>query len=149
MKSYLQLVGALMLAASPAAALEKEFVGRLLESAQSVERDASAVGQALKVKKFDSADVHKKIDAMAADITKLQELVKEFEAGHPQLSGRDRTDWQLVKDKVQLLEIFNQQKKSLASEDLDKNRSLIRAHANGVAMRAQKLQQTATKLQRD
>lgn len=149
MRTYLHIFGALLLAASQAAALEKEFVGRIQESAKNVERDASAVGQALKVKKFDSSEVHKKIDEMAADITKLQDLVKEFEAGHQQLSGRDRTDWQLVKDKVQLLEIFNQQKKSLASEDLNKNRSLVRAHANGVAMRAQKLQQTAAKLQRD
>lgn len=138
-----------MLVASPAAALEKEFVGRILESAKSIERDASAVSQALKVKKFDSADLHKKIDEMAADINKLQDLIKEFEAGHSQLSGRDRTDWQLVKDKVQLLEIFNQRKKTLAEEDFEKNRSMIRAHANGVTQRAQKLQATAMTLQRN
>ncbi len=48
-----------------------------------------------------------------------------------------------MKDKIQLLDIFHEQKKTLAAGDMGKNRDLIRAIANGVVMRAQKLQKTA------
>ncbi|MBM3797255.1 MAG: hypothetical protein FJW31_25140 [Acidobacteria bacterium] len=148
MITFFKTIGFLALAAWPAAALEKDFVDQLLQSAQNIERDASAADQWLKPKNPDGAVVQQKISAMAADVVKLQELVKQFEAGGSALSERDKADWQLVKDKVQLLEIFHSRKQDLASQDLNKNRSLVRAHAKGVALRAQRLQQTAMKLRR-
>lgn len=138
----------LALAALPAAALEKEFVDQIVLSAQNIERDATEVGRALKTKAVDKSDVTAKIDAMSGDVNKLKQLVSQFEATNPQLSERDKTDWEMLKAKVQLLEIFHERKKTLAAEDLGKHRGTIRAHANGVALRAQKLQQTASKLRR-
>lgn len=138
----------LALAALPAAALEKEFVDQIMQSAQNIERDASEVSRALKTKSVDKPGVTAKIDAMSGDLTKLKQLVSQFEAGNPQLSERDKADWEMLKAKVQLLEIFHDRKKTLAAEDLGKHRGAIRAHANGVALRAQKLQQTASKLRR-
>ncbi|MCC6536401.1 MAG: hypothetical protein IT162_02555 [Bryobacterales bacterium] len=148
MKTFLTACGFLALATWPAAALEKEFVDRILQSAQSIERDATQVDQSLKKKPADATEVRQKIEAMSADVTRLQELVKQFESTGTALSERDQADWRLVKDKVQLLEIFHSRKQTLASEDVNKNRSLLRAHAKGVAFRAQKLQQTAQKLRR-
>jgi len=148
MQNFLTAFGFLALAAWPAAALEKQFMDQILQSAQSIERDAAMVDQSLKKKPADSAEVRQKIGDMSADIAKLQELVKQFESTGASLSERDQADWQLVKDKVHLLEIFHGRKQTLADEDVDKNRSLIRAHAKGVALRAQKLQQTAQRLRR-
>ncbi|MFN7924509.1 MAG: hypothetical protein U0Q16_30690 [Bryobacteraceae bacterium] len=148
MRSFVRTATCFALAALSAAALEKEFVDQMLESARNLERDASVVSLALKSKKADAEDVKKKIDAMSADLGRLHELVAKFESTNPQLSGRDRTDWQLIKDKVKLLEIFHDRKKQLASEDFSRNRTLIRAHADGVAKRAQRLQETARRLQR-
>lgn len=148
MRTFAKVLSGVMLAAFSAAALDKEFTGQLLDSARNIERDAGQVSAALKSKKFDAKDVANKIEAMSADLTKLQELVNQFESTHPQLSGRDQSDWKLVKEKVQLLEIFHQQKKKLAAEDIEKNRSLIRAHANGVAARALKLQKSVTAMER-
>lgn len=138
----------LALAAIPALALEKEFVDQMMESAKNIERDATLVSAAVKIKNPDADDLRKKIDAMSGDLTKLQDLVDKYEASHPTFSDRDRTDWNALKEKVQLLEIFHGQKKKLAEGDVAKNRSLIRAHATGVAKRAQMLQQTVAKLQR-
>ena len=148
MRNFLQVLGALALAALPAAALEREFADQLIQSAQNVERDATAVSRVLKTKGAPADEVKQKIEAMSADVTKLQELVNQFDATHPALSARDKADWELVKTKVQVLEIFHERKKALASEDVAKHRSMLRAFADGVAQRAKRLQQTAATLRR-
>jgi len=148
MKPLMLLASCVALAVSPAAALDKEIAAQLLESAKNIERDAGLVSTALKSKAMDAGDVRSKIDAMGGDVTRLQELVSSYEAGHPQMSGRDAAEWRMVKEKVQLLEIFHGQKQKLASGDLAKNRTLLRAHAEGVAKRAVKLQETVARLQR-
>ncbi|MFN0102222.1 MAG: hypothetical protein ACKV2U_09040 [Bryobacteraceae bacterium] len=138
----------LLLAASAAAALEKEFVDQMVQSSQNLERDAASVSRALRTKTIDPADVTNRIEAMNADIVKLRELVQQFDATHPELSERDRSAWRLLKDKVHIIEAFHGQKKSMANADIDKNRSSIRALADGVALRAKKLQQSAAILRR-
>jgi hypothetical protein len=85
---------------------------------------------------------------MSADMAALHELIAEFEATNPQFSAAEGAQWKLVKEKVQILEIFHDQKKKLANEDFERNRNLIRAHANGVAMRAERLQRTLAQLMR-
>lgn len=148
MKPLWKTLACLTLTGLSALALDKEFVDQMMTAAKGVERDAAIVSVSLKTKRIDAADVRQKIDAMSADLTKLQELVKHFESTHPNLSERDLADWKLIKEKVQLLEIFHDQKKKLAAEDLDRNRAMLRAHAEGVAKRAQKLQESVTRLQR-
>ena len=148
MRNFFQVLGVLAVAALPAAALEREFADQIIQSAQNIERDATTVSRALKIKGAPADDVKQKIEAMSADVTKLQELVNQFDATHPALSARDKADWDLVKTKVQLLEIFHERKKTLASEDVAKHRSMLRAFADGVAQRAKKLQQTAVTLRR-
>ena len=148
MRNFFQVLGALALTALPAAALEREFADQIIQSAQNIERDATAVSRALKTKGAPADEVKQKIEAMSADVTKLQELVNQFDATHPALSARDKADWDLVKTKVQLLEIFHERKKALASEDVAKHRSMLRAFADGLAQRAKRLQQTAVTLRR-
>ena len=148
MRTIAKTVCTLAVAALSATALEKEFIDQMMQSARNIERDSLAVSQALKPSKPDADDVRKKIEAMSADVAKLQEMVTQFESTHPSLSDRDLADWKLVKEKVQLLEIFHNQKKTLAGEDVAKHRSLLRAHANGLARRALKLQESAGRLRR-
>jgi hypothetical protein len=148
MNTLLKTATVLALAAFSAPALDKDFVSQLMDSAKNIERDATAVGMALKQKNVDAAGVKSKIDAMGSDLDKLQEAVNKFESSKPSMSARDQQDWNLVKQKVQLLEIFHAQKKKLAGEDLYRNRTLIRAHATGVAKRAQNLQKSLTTLER-
>jgi hypothetical protein len=120
----------------------------MMEAAQNIQRDANLVSAATKGKKIDAEHVQRTIHAMSADVAALHKLVADFEATNPQFSTSEGAHWTLVKEKVQLLKIFHGQKKKLASEDFSRNRSLIRAHADGVAKRAQMLQQTLAKLTR-
>ena len=148
MRQISTALGCLMMTALSAFALDQSFVDSAMQSARNIERDAALVGAAVKSKHVDADDVRKKVDAMSADIAALHKLVADFEAANPQMSERDRADWKVVTDMVKLLEIFHGQKQKLVSEDLARNRSLIRAHANGVAWRADKLQQTLAKIGR-
>ena len=140
-------LGCVLMTAPSAFALDQSFVDSAMRSARNIERDAALVGAAVKSKHVDADDVRKKVDAMSADIAALQKLVADFEAAN-QMSQRDRADWKVVTDMVKLLEIFHGEKQKLVSEDLARNRSLIRAHASGVAQRADKLQQQLAKLGR-
>jgi len=148
MRPILRTASALALAAMSAAALDSSFVNQMQTTAQKLERDASGINRALKSKRHDANDVKAKIDAMAGDVETLQTLVKDFEGTNPQLSSREQAEWALLREKVQVLGIFHENKRRLAAEDFAKHRSLIRAFADGVALRAKKLQMSAAQLQR-
>ncbi len=148
MKISMRLCGVLLLAASSALALDKEIAGKMMEASQRLETDARAISVALKSKNAAVDEVHKRLAQMDADMAKLQESVSEVEASELEMSARDKRDWELLKTKVKLLEVFHTNKKALAAEDVMKNRTMIRAHADGVALRAMKLRQTAAGLQK-
>lgn len=148
MKFTMQMCGVLVLAASSAFALDKEIAGKMMEATQRLETDARAIHATLKSKNAPAEEIHKHLARMDEDLAKLRETIREVEATEPQMSARDKRDWELVKTKAQLLEVFYTNKKNLVAEDVRKNRSMIRAHANGVALRAEKLRQTAAGLQK-
>ena len=146
MRTLMTLAGCLTLTAVSAFALDAQFASAAMVAAKNIQRDANLVSIAAKSKKFDTADVKVKIDAMDGDVRALQDLVTRYETENPELSQRDREEWNLIKTKVQLIDVFHARKKELADEDLGKHRSLIRAHADGVAKRAALLHQSLTKL---
>ncbi|MBY0506870.1 MAG: hypothetical protein K2X03_23320 [Bryobacteraceae bacterium] len=148
MKNLFPIAACLALTATSAVALDAGFVSQMQTTAQKLESDATAVQQALKNKKHDATEVKAKIAAMSADVAALHQLVKQFEATQPQLSGRDQQDWTLMKDRVAVLGIFHDNKQRLAAEDLGKHRGMVRAFADGVALRAKLLRESALKLQR-
>jgi hypothetical protein len=113
--------------------------------AARIEREGQSMQQLLKAKQPDAAALQEKLTAAGAGIEKLRELVMTIET---QSNGSLNTpDWALVKEKVQLLAIFHQAKTELmANGDLRKQRTLLRAHADGMAKRAQMLQKTASRL---
>jgi hypothetical protein len=115
--------------------------------AANVERDSAQTAQMLKVKQPDVAAVRSQIDKTGQDITALQKLVADFEATNPAFSEQNKKDWETLKERVQLLNIFYNVKQELASaDDMQKNRSMLRAHAKGLSERAAKLQETAGRL---
>ncbi len=146
--TFLKTAGCLAITAMSALALDAGFVNDLKQTAQKIERDATSVQLALKSKKHDAAEVKGKIEAMTADVEALDALVKKFEASQPQLSNRDQVDWARLREKVQVLGIFHENKRRLAGEDLAKNRSLVRGFAEGVVLRAKRLQVAVGELQR-
>ena len=117
--------------------------------AGQVKKGSEQITLLLKAKQPDGQAIRDGITAMGGNIENLQRLVVEITEANPQFVQRGDKDWDLLKQKVQLLSIFHNTKQELAkADDLKKNRSLLRAHAKGLAMRATLLQETAQRLER-
>lgn len=117
--------------------------------AGQVEKGSEKISLLLKAKQPDAQAVRDGITAMGGDIENIQRLVVELTEENPQFIQRGDKDWDLLKQKVQLLALFHNNKDELMkADDMKKNRSLLRAHSKGLAMRAGLLQETAKRLQR-
>lgn len=116
----------------------------IMEHAKSVQMDAQQISTTLKSKNFDTNEVKNKIEATQASINSLKEAVAGYEAANP--GAVNSENWKAVKDRVTLLDIFTSRKAELLT-DAQRNRSMLRAHADGIAKRAASLQETAARLQ--
>lgn len=126
---------------------ETEAFRGIVGDAANIQRDAEALSSDLKQKNPEEAKVKSDIAALNASIAKLKQDVTEVESKLGPMSDAQKKDWELVKTKVELLTIFAERKAELANaEDWKKNRSVLRAHATGIAKRAAMLQQTASRL---
>lgn len=148
MKTTLSVLAALSLTAMSAMADSKVFRG-IVGDAANIQRDAQAISQHLKAKNADHAAVKAKIEELGKDIATLRKDIAEFESTHPNLTPAQKKDWEAVKMKAEMLTIFYDRKAEMMnSGEMAKNRSMIRAHADGIAKRAELLQQTASRLDR-
>jgi len=116
----------------------------IMEHAKSVRMDAQQISTALKSKNFDTNEVKNKIEATQGRINNLKEAVAAYEAANP--GAVNSENWKAVKDRVTLLEIFASRKAELLT-DAQRNRGMLRAHADGIVKRAVSLQETAARLQ--
>ncbi len=148
MRTFLRTAGCLAIATISAMALDGGAVNQLQQTAQRLERDATSVQQSLKNKKHDATAVKAKIESMTADVGSLDQLVKQIDDANPQLSGRDQAEWVKTRQLIQIITALHGSKERAASEDLVKNRGLVRDYAFGVALRAKLLQGALTQLQR-
>ncbi|MEZ5356182.1 MAG: hypothetical protein R2762_26400 [Bryobacteraceae bacterium] len=147
MKQLVTFAACAALTAGIAAADSHAFRG-IIGDAANIEKDAQAISYALKPKMFDSAKIRADVEQLGVHIATLRKDVETLDGNLASLSAQQQTDWELVKTKVQLLTIFYDRKNDLMNGDLMKNRSLIRANADGIAKRARMLQQTASRLDR-
>jgi hypothetical protein len=147
MKSILTLTLCLAMSAATALADSQAFRA-IIGDAANIERDAAALSRDLKVKAFDVSRVKSDVEALGKDIASLRSDVEALEGNLSSLSPQQQKDWDLIKTKVQLLMVFYDRKADLLQSDPGKNRSMIRAHADGIAKRAKMLQETANRLDR-
>ena len=142
------VITAFAFAATAAQADTKTF-GSIIGDAAKIQRDAEAISSQLKLKSPDYDLVKTKSADLSKDIQELRDDLAAFESSHPNLTGQQKKDWEMVKTKAELLLIFSDTKNSLLnSGDLQKNRAMLRAYSDGIAKRAAMLQQTAKKLDR-
>jgi len=116
------------------------------EDAGKIQLDATELSKDLKAKVLDESKVKADIAALGQDIIKLRKDVETIDASLNSLTAEQKKDWELIKTKVQLLNIFYDRKTDLLQGDLKKNRSMLRAHADGIAKRAALLRETAMKM---
>ena len=148
MRTSFRTAGCLAIATISAMALDSGSVNQLQQTAQRLEREATSVQQSLKNKNYDAPAVKVRIESMTSDVGALDPLVKQIDATNPQMSGRDEADWVKTRQLIQIITALHGSKNQAASEDLVKNRALVRDYAVGVALRAKLLQGALTRLQR-
>lgn len=136
------------LTAVPALADTKAFRD-IIGDAANIQMDAEALRDGLKSKTLDESAIKAHVTALDKHIEQLQKDVDSLDAHLQDLTDSQKKDWDLAKTKVQLLNIFSDWKVAVVeSGDIRKNRSLLGAHANGIAVRAQLLQRTVNRLDR-
>ncbi len=114
--------------------------------AQKLRQDAENVSQHLRSKQADPQFLKDNIGATADDMSKLQQLVKDFELRKFGLSEQQEKDWEILRNNAERLSIFYDRKKELGlADNPQKNRGLLRSHANGLATRAAHLQEAANR----
>ena len=121
----------------------------IIGDAANIQLDAESLRDTLKSSSFDEATVRSQVEALAKHVEALRIDVETLDANLQNLTEAQRKDWELAKTKMQLLTVFSDAKKAhLESGDLKKNRTMLRAHAEGLAHRAALLQRTVNKLDR-
>lgn len=147
MKAISTLILSGLLATSGFANNMPGALSEITNHARSLRMEAQTMSQQLKNKQVDKQLLEQKLATVEENVAKLRELIASVEASNPELTPSQKQSWELVKTKVELLNIFTSHKKDLVGkEDIQKKRSLLRAHAEGIAKRAAMLEQTAAKI---
>ena len=148
MRTSFRTAGCLAIATISAMALDSGSVNQLQQTAQRLERDATSVQQSLKNKRYDATAVKATIESMTSDVGALDQLAKQIDDTNPQLSARDQAEWVKTRQLIHIITALHESKERAATEDLAKNRGLVRNYAVGVALRAKLLQGALMQLQR-
>lgn len=117
--------------------------------AKKVQVEAQDISRELRARQFDLDKVKGMTGNLTAHVESVNRIVAELESMQSAMTGQQRTTFEQVKVKAQLLTIFATNKQDVVlGNQPEKNRSLLRAKAEGIARRAQLLQQSATALRR-
>lgn len=135
---------ALTFAMSATAVMANDHLSQIRDHARSLEQEFRGIQTAVKSKDFQPDAVRSRLENTGAGVQKLKELVAGVESSSPNVAANP--EWQRTKDLVALLDIFHERKAELLGGDVKKNRSLMKATAEGLAMRAAMLEKSAGKL---
>lgn len=131
----------LSLTLSVGAAFADTNLATLKSHAEKVRTESLAIRDMLKTKQIDSQAIRQKVEATRAGVTQMQQLVAELEANRPAWAERDPARWNDIINRVKILGAIHLNKDEIANKDLSKrNLDILRAHAIGVAERAEKLE---------
>jgi hypothetical protein len=135
---------ALTLALSATAAMANDHLSQIRDHARSLEQEFRGIQMTVKSKDFQPEAVRSRLEAAGAGVEKLKELVAGVESSNSAVTANP--EWKRTKDLVTLLEVFHGRKADLLQGDPRKNRSMLKATAEGLAQRAAMLQKSAGKL---
>ena len=121
-----------------------ESIDRILSEARAVEHQAEQLSTSLKSRQADLSKATEMSTQLKERVKAVKQLVEEIE---PSIAAAHRDVYDSIVLKAKLLEIFVMNKEELlTSAQAAKKRSLIRAKADGIAKRAEMLQQAAIRL---
>ena len=121
----------------------------LIVEAKKVQLEAQDISKELRVKQFDLNKVKEMMTNLTGHVEAVNKMVVELQPMEPSMTEDQKAKFNLVKTKAELLTIFAANKKDMLLGDRpEKNRSLLRAKADGIAKRSELLQQSAMALRR-
>jgi hypothetical protein len=121
----------------------------LRNHAGQVYMESMSIKQMLKQKSPDLELIRQKVETTKEDVAKIQHLVSEVENSSSSILKSDPATWEEIKLRASVLAVIHDHKAALTSEEgLRKQRSILRAHVDGVAIRAVKLQELLNRMER-
>jgi hypothetical protein len=121
----------------------------LRNHAGQVYLESMSIKQMLKQKSPDLDLIRQKVETTKEDVAKIQHLVSEVENSPSSILKSDAAAWEEIKLRASVLAVIHDHKAALTSEEgLRKQRSALRAHVDGVAIRAVKLQELLNRMER-
>lgn len=121
----------------------------LIVEAKKVQLEAQDISRQLRVKQFDLNKLTEMMTNLTGQVETVNKMVLELQPMEPSMNEHQKAKFTLVKTKAELLTIFaNNKTDMLLGDRPEKNRSLLRAKADGIAKRSELLQQSAMALRR-
>lgn len=148
-KSMILSAAAFVMAVAPAFATDhrtaSSHLDEIVTSAKKTQLEAREISNLLKVKTPDYDRVRTKMQLLTEHAADVNRLVAELEASNPSLSSSQQAEFNRLKEIAKLVDVFVTNKNNLlASSDL--NRKLLRAKADGIAKRAEMVQESAIRI---
>jgi DNA repair ATPase RecN len=119
----------------------------IVSHASKVRTTASEAFQHLKNRNADYTKVKELVATLDRDAEALKAKVAEFEAANANLPERDLRELEKLRSVATIVNVFVDNKlEILKSNDLDRQRVLLRAKADGIVKRADMILQSASRL---
>jgi DNA repair ATPase RecN len=135
------------LVAEPSAPSRAAALDEIAAHASKVRATASEAFQLLKNRNADFAKVKELTAALDQDAEALKAKVAEFEAANTSLTEREQRELEKLRSVALVMNVFVDNKlEILKSDDLQRQRILLRAKADGIVKRADMILQSASRL---
>lgn len=135
------------LLAEPSAPARSAALDEIVSQASKVRTTASEAVQHLKNRNADFAKVRELAATLDQDAEALKAKVAEFEAANANLPERDLRELEKLRSVATIMNVFVDNKlEILKSDDLSRQRNLLRAKADGIVKRADMILQSASRL---
>ena len=123
-----------------------EPLNQIVAEAKSTQAEAREISTLLKSKTPDLERVKSRMETLTSHAAALAEHITALESHADELSPSQRQELARMKNISALLHVFIEQKqKGLEQAEAFRNRSLLRAQADGIALRANMLERSALK----
>ena len=148
-KSLVLSIAAFVIAVAPAFAnLNPDAAAQLdqiVAAAKTIQTDAQDVSALLRAKTPNFDRIGEKMQVMSQHSTELNRLIENLDSANLDMTATQRAEFNRMKELAQLVNIFVANKSDMLSAQR-RERGVLRAKADGIAKRANLLQQAAERI---
>lgn len=125
---------------------ENSPVAPILDEAKRLEAEARDIARQLRAKKADVSRAAERMEVLENHLRELESHIAAFEAAKPPLNTAQEAQFERIKAISASLQAVTTAKKATIESSDSRKRDLLRAHAIGIARRAEMLQQAALRM---